>query len=122
MKKSNIECVVRGNQYGTRLYVSGMSKEEYNIFFRAGLQAFANKEFPGKIVVLDSKNYKPRKPTKTYEMSDAESDVFVRDGILIALKEKIAESQKSELIDYIRKHKKVRGVSKEVKKFYTEYE
>ena len=134
MKKSKIECIVRGNQHGHWLHVSGMSKEEYNTFFRIGLQAYADKLYPGKIkVVKPSENIKPI--NRKVELDKKEFDRFAGDGVKIALKEQLALLKKSNIIKktqfitpehasllgYIRQCKKVKGVSKKTQDFYTEY-
>ena len=122
MKKSKIECAVRGNQHGHWINVSGMSKKEYNTFFRIGLQAFADERHKGqvKVIGIDDPIAGYLKAIKKVEFGDEQSDYFVGQGIIVALKEQIALVRKSTIIDYIRKHKKVR-VSKVVQDFYTEY-
>lgn len=92
-----------------------MNEEEENIFFREGLQSFADKWFPNKIKVLsigefeefpkDPKDPKdPKKKMKAVEFDEEFSEECVKEGILSALKKYIEKLKKEDKIS--KKNKK----------------
>lgn len=89
---------------GKKLTVD-MNEEEENIFFREGLQSFADKWFPNKVKVLSEEQFsqygkqkKTKKKIEEIEFDDGFSEECVKEGILSALRKYIEKLKKEDTI------------------------